>query len=75
MGKTNAKQVRIYKLDTFDCFTDEEDQMFNCDKANLVSTIRKHKGKRTVKQNRLYLEDGNENERKQIVIFEIAIIF
>lgn len=72
-----AKQVRIYKFNTFKAFTDRENEVRN-DKNKgqdeLLAEIQDNKKIRIIDKAYLYHKDGSENERYQIPLFESDVV-
>lgn len=71
IGNINAGQVRIYKLNTFDAFTDEENEIYNnTDKGKtklVTAAIKENKSKRVISDKALC-------ENNEIQLFENDIV-
>lgn len=77
MWLNKAKQVRIYKLNTFKTFSEKENKIRN-DKSigqdELLKEIKRNKEIRSIDKKYLYRKDGSENEIYQIPLFESDVV-
>lgn len=72
-----AKQVRIYKFNTFKAFTDRENEIHsdkNKGQDELLAEIQSNKEIRIIDKAYLYRKDGSENEKYQIPLFESDVV-